>query len=125
MTREEEWRREWEGLRAERDLARRRWCEASAGLSAWTRDPLGLGGILKGHPVAAAGIGAALAALLVKFLGRRPALGTGEEAAAPPAAWTAVLRDAAVGVAVPWLVRFVAGRFGGDPATGEGKEGTP
>lgn len=119
MTREDEWRREWEGLRAERAEARREWRTAADGLSAWSRDPLGIGRLVRGHPVATAGIGAALGALVARFLrGKAPAEGATEERAEAPRpalAWTTVLRDAAVNLAVPWILRRVKEGFGPGP----------
>jgi hypothetical protein len=115
MTREEEWRREWEVLRAARGLARSRWRDASGALAARAKDPLGLSRAVHDYPIAAAGIGAMAGALLVKVLlgGRR------REAEAPPAAgWAGALRDAALGVAIPWLLRVLQGKAGGgiDPS---------
>lgn len=117
MTRETEWREEWEILRAERDLARRRLRGAADGLAARAKDPLGLRTFVREHPVAATGIGAAAGALLVKMLlgGARPPRDDephGNGAAPPARAWSAVLRDAALGIAVPWLLRVLKERVG-------------
>jgi hypothetical protein len=88
VTREAEWRREWEVLRAERALARREWRSATDGLSAWSCDPFGIGGLL--------------ARLLP---------GGAPEREAPDPSWRAVLRDAALGFAVPWILdRLKGGR---------------
>jgi hypothetical protein len=120
VTREEQWRREWEALRAEREIARRNWRCAADGLAAWARDPLGFKGLVRGHPIASAGIGAAVGALLARLLLRGPEPGEREEGPArPPAAWTTVLRDAAVGLAVPWLLRVLKEKFGGGPGPDE------
>ena len=96
MSREEQWRREWETLRAERELARRRWRGAADGLSAWSRDPLGIHRLVSGHPIAAAGVAAAVGALLARLLSRGPEP-KAEEPARPPVAWTTVLREASAG----------------------------
>jgi len=114
VTREEQWRAEWEALRAERETARKKWRAASDGLSAWSRDPLGLRRLVSGHPIAATGIAAAVGALLVKHLMRGPEP-KAEEAARPPVAWTTLLRDAAMGLAVPWLARILKETFGAGP----------
>jgi hypothetical protein len=115
MTRESRWREEWEALRAERALARRKWREAAGGLAGRARAPLGIGRLIRDHPIAAAGIGAAAGALLVKlFLSRAPARRESpppcEEAARPAPAWSTALRDAALGVAVPWIIRMLEER---------------
>ena len=131
MTREGEWRKEWEVLRAERALARRRWRSAADGLSARARDPLGLGRLVHDHPVAATGIGAAAGALLMRlFAGGGRARGDGESRDDGPArqspSWPAALRDAALDVAVPWLLRALKGDP--DPAQEPEREngsGTP
>jgi hypothetical protein len=110
VTREEEWRLEFEALRAERAVARRKWRGAADGLAERARDPLGLRGLVKAHPIAATGIGAAVGALLVKMLfGRRKDPDVNGQ---PPSALSAVLRNAVVGVAVPWLLRTVKEKFG-------------
>lgn len=132
MTREEEWQREWEVLRAERARARREWRGAADGLSAWSRDPLGLGKLVRGHPLAATGISAAVGALLGKFLQWKVGAAKEEspeaaEPARPAVAWTTVLRDAAVGLAVPWLLRTLKEKFGGvdGPEGNEGERRAP
>lgn len=117
MTREAKWRTEWEALRAERALARRRWRSAADGLAARARDPLGLAGLVGGHPIASAGIGAALGALLLRlFLRGRARRKEGREhgSARPQSSWTTTLRDALLRVALPWLVRYVKEQFGRD-----------
>ncbi len=119
MTRESEWRREWEVLRAERRLARGRWRSASDGLAARARDPLGLGTLVQDHPIVATGIGAAAGALLVKlFLGgagaRRDDAPPRDGAGRPQSVLSAVLRDAALGIAVPWLLRTLKEKVGWD-----------
>jgi hypothetical protein len=127
VTRETEWSEEWEVLRAERADARLRWRGAADGLAAQARDPLGLGSLVRDHPVAAAGFGAAAGSLLVKLLlGRakatrdRPA--RGDETARPAPAWSTVLLDAALKVAVPWLVRTLQDKFGWDLGAGAARE---
>jgi hypothetical protein len=125
MTREEEWRKEWEGLRAARALARSRWRAASGALSARAKDPLGLNGAIHDHPIAAAGIGAVAGALLVKVLLGGPRR---EASGGPAAGWIGALRDAALGVAVPWLLRVLQEKTGGGPgpsATPEAPRAAP
>lgn len=115
MSSERRWRAEWEVLRAERDRARRRWRIAADGLAARARDPLGVGRLVRDHPVAAGGVGAAVAALLARsFL--RGARAQRDDAAAPASAWTTILRDAALSIGVPWLLRYVKDKFGWDLA---------
>lgn len=120
MTRETEWRREWDVLRAERVRARHEWRTAADGLAARARDPLGVGGLVRDHPVAATGIGAAAAALLVKlFVGRaskrRHGASTDDDGAARTASpFSKILRDTAVSFAVPWLLRAAKEKFGWD-----------
>jgi hypothetical protein len=139
VTRETEWREEWAVLRAERERARRRWRSAADGLAEQARDPLGLGRLVRGHPVAAAGLGAAAGALLVKLLlggakSARDRRARGDHAARP--AWSKVLLDAALGVAMPWLLRTLKDKFGWDlepgaapepdrPHSEDAKSGTP
>jgi hypothetical protein len=111
------WREEWKVLHDRRELARRRWRGAVAGLSERARDPLGLGALVREHPLASAGIGAAAGALLGGFLLRGARAQGKDDAAAsatPPAPWKILLRDAAMGIAVPWLLRMVREKFGGD-----------
>lgn len=119
MTHESEWQAEWAILRAERDLARRRWRSAADGLAARARDPLGLGDLVRAHPVVAGGIGAAAVALLVQHLAGRPQPRGDDEspsggAGRSGATWTSVLRDAVLSVGVPWLLRTLKTRFGWD-----------
>ena len=129
MSFEAEWRKEWEVLRAERALARRRWRSAADELAERAHDPFGLGKLIKDHPVAAAGIGAAAGALLVKlFLGRsgksrdgasqRSGASHDDDTAERPAAnvWSTILRDAALRIAVPWIIDWVKEKFGADLA---------
>jgi hypothetical protein len=121
VTHESEWREEWAILRAERDLARRRWRSAADGLAARARDPLGLGDLVRAHPVVAGGIGAAAVALLVQHLAGRPHPRGDDKspssgAGRPGATWTGVLRDAVLSVGVPWLLRTLKTRFGWDAA---------
>jgi hypothetical protein len=112
VTRESRWREEWEVLRAERALARRRWSEAADGIAERARVPLGIVRLIRDHPVAAAGIGAAAGAILVKLL-RPPVHGgtdgppDGGEPTRPAPAWSTALRDAALGIAVPWILRML------------------
>ena len=128
MTSEIEWRKEWELLRADRARARRQWRSAADGLAAKAHDPLGLNRLIQGHPIAATGIGAAAGAILAKlFLGRKRAR-QGDARAGSGSVWSAMLRDAAISVALPWLVRMVKDKFGWDLAPGavpESDEGEP
>jgi hypothetical protein len=119
VTRETEWRAEWEVLRAERELARRRWRSAADGLAVRANDPLGLRRLVDAHPVAATGIGAAAGALLTKwFLGGARAPRAGRTANGgghrPASVWSSLLRDAAVSLVVPWLLRMAKAKFGWD-----------
>jgi len=115
VTSERQWRAEWEVLRADRDRARRAWRSAADGLAARARDPLGVGRLVRDHPVAAGGVGAAVAALLARsFL--RGARAPRDGADAPASPWSTILRDAALSVGVPWLVRYVKDKFGWDLA---------
>ncbi len=122
---ETDWQKEWEVLRAERDVARRQWRSAADGLAARARDPFGLRSLVQDHPVAATGIGAALGAVFVKlFLGRKGARKGGaprgdgvsgpDADGRPPPRWSTVLREVALSIAVPWLIRTLREKFGFD-----------
>jgi hypothetical protein len=119
VTRETQWQEEWKGLRAERDLARRRWRSAADELAVRARDPLGLGRLVRDHPVASTGIGAAAGALLARLFlgGARPSRdaasknGDGDRAAP---VWSTLLREAALSVALPWLLRMLKEKLGWD-----------
>lgn len=128
MSYEAEWRKEWEVLRAERAVARRRWRSAADELTERAHDPFGLRKLIADHPVVATGIGAAAGALLVKLLFGRSGKsrdGSSQRNGAPhddddtakgPAAnvWSTILRDAALRIAVPWLLNWVREKFGQD-----------
>lgn len=116
---ESDWQAEWESLRAEREIARRKWRLAADGLMERAQDPLGLGRVVRDNPLASTGVGAVVGALLVKMFVAKRAAGTPGHAARNgaahgPSLWSTVLRDAALSVAVPWLMRTLKDKFGWD-----------
>ncbi|MCE9638115.1 MAG: hypothetical protein K8T90_20630 [Planctomycetes bacterium] len=119
MKYETDWKREWETLRAEREVARRKWRRAADGLTEHARDPLGLGKMIHDNPVASTGVGAIVGAMLVKmFIARKSESrsGTQNRGSPPPAQsmWSTIIREAALSVAVPWLMRMMKEKFGWD-----------
>ena len=122
LTREEEWQAEWTVLTAERARARQQWSSASQALAQKVRDPFGIGGLIRAHPIAAAAIGAVAGGLIAKFVadrGRAAPSGdsadkSSEQAASPPRIWSSILREAAVSLLVPWLARMLKAKFGVD-----------
>lgn len=116
MSAEATFRAEWEVLHARRERARRRWRGAVRELKERARDPLGMGSLVREHPLAAAGIGAVAGALFGGLLLRGV---RGPRRDAPrdaPAShpWKAMLRDAAMGIAVPWVLKVLKEKFAVD-----------
>lgn len=135
MKRESTWRKEWDALREERAAAREQWRLAADALAVKAHDPFGLRTLVRAHPVAATGIGAGIAALLVKlFVGRARARrkdaarhdgtphanGNGkstpdtetETDPSPATEPAGMLRTVIVSFVVPWLLRTLATKFG-------------
>ena len=116
MSAEATFRAEWEILHARRERARRRWRGAVSELKDRARDPLGMGSLVREHPLAAAGIGAVAGALLGGLFLRGAG---GKRRDAPPEApaphpWKTLFRDAAMGIAVPWVLKVLKEKFSVD-----------
>jgi hypothetical protein len=114
---------EWERLRAERRMLRDRVAASASGVLDKARDPFGLRSAIRRHPLAAAVTAGGLAAVLSALVARRRTARTAEPEE-DTGSLNSMLKKAAIGVAVPWLARFVQQRFsaadGTQPHEGNG-----
>jgi hypothetical protein len=115
------WQEEWDALRAERELARRKWRRASHALGERAKDPLGVKSAIRKHPLLAAAVTAGAGALIGRLLfgggggGHRRHADDDEPAPSRNghggSAWSHALQSVAMQVATPLLTHFITNRL--------------